>query len=406
MHGRYPLLLLVGIQPGRHEITTWAHPTKVAAVFGTRPEAIKMMPVLREINARRRTFIPCNIITSQHTDLLDPLLLQFDLTAHYCLHVLNAGQTLDQLLSRLLAALDGVLEEASPDILLVQGDTTSALAGGLAAHHRRIPVVHIEAGLRSGNRFSPFPEEMNRRLITQLAHYHMAATQYNVQTLLAEGVPSEQVFLTGNPIVDALRTVLASTEPSDRLLRLLEELKGRRIIVLTSHRRENIGDSMRGYFEVLRDFIGGQPDLSLVFPVHPNPAVRRECTRAGLSGPWIKLIDPLVYSDFLHLLSKAWLVVSDSGGIQEEVPSLGKPLLVIRENTERPEAIRSGCARLVGSHPANLASMLDELTVDDTWIRSVQRVENPFGDGHSAKAIVDALMTILDFGANEDRMAS
>jgi UDP-N-acetylglucosamine 2-epimerase (non-hydrolysing) len=388
------------------EITGWAHATKVAAVFGTRPEAIKMMPVLREISARRRTFISCNIVTSQHTNLLDPLLLQFELAAHYRLKVLRPGQTLDQLLSRLLAALDEVLEQASPDILLVQGDTTSALAGGLAAHHHKIPVVHIEAGLRSGNRFSPFPEEMNRRLITQLATYHMAATPHNVQTLLAEGVPPQQIFLTGNPIVDALEMVLASTEPSNRVHALLQELKSRRIIVLTSHRRENFGETMRGYFEVLRDFVTRHTDFALIFPVHPNPAVRLECRRAGLAGSSIKLIDPLVYSDFLHLLSKAWLVVSDSGGIQEEAPSLGKPLLVIRANTERPEAITCGCARLVGGPPDNLACILDELAVDDAWVQSVRQTPNPFGNGHSAKAIVDALASIHDVDAGQGRMAS
>jgi UDP-N-acetylglucosamine 2-epimerase (non-hydrolysing) len=383
-----------------------AHPLKIAAVFGTRPEAIKMMPVLREIGARAPTFSLCNIITSQHTDLLDPLLLRFQLSAHHCLGVLRPGQTLDQLLSRLLAALDTVLEQAAPDLLLVQGDTTSALAGSLAAHHHRIPVVHIEAGLRSGDRLSPFPEEMNRRLITRLATYHMAATPHNVQTLLAEGVPPEHIFLTGNPIVDALEMMLASTKPSDQLLRLLDDIEGQRIIVLTSHRRENFGTTMRGYFEVLRQFVEAHSDVTLIFPVHPNPAVRQECGRVGLSGPSIRLIEPLIYSDFLHLLCKAWLVVSDSGGVQEEVPSLGKPLLVIRENTERPEALTSGCARLVGRSPETLARMLDELAADDTWIRSVRGIANPFGNGHSAKAIVDSFTTALNVVESEGLMAS
>jgi UDP-N-acetylglucosamine 2-epimerase (non-hydrolysing) len=383
-----------------------AHSTKVAAVFGTRPEAIKMMPVLREIGARTSSFTLCNIITSQHTDLLDPLLECFQMRAHYSLSVLRPGQTLDQLLSRLLAALDAVLEQVCPDVLLVQGDTTSALAGGLAAHHHKIPVAHVEAGLRSGNRLSPFPEEMNRRLITQLATYHMAATPHNVETLLSEGVPPERIFLTGNPIVDALHTVLATAQPSDQLRRLLADLEGRRLIVLTSHRRENFGETMRGYFEVLRDFVAQHSDVALVFPVHPNPAVRRECARAGLSGPAVRLIDPLVYSDFLQLLCRAWLVVSDSGGVQEEAPSLGKPLLVIRENTERPEAVAAGCARLVGGRPENLARMLAHLAVDDTWIRGVRSIANPFGDGNSAKAIVDALTSALHPVAAERLRAS
>ncbi len=368
---------------------------KVASVFGTRPEAIKMLPIMRELASRPSRFTTCNIITSQHTDLLDPLLDYFGIEPDHRLGVLREGQSLDQLLARLLTKLDEVLDEVRPDILLVQGDTTSALAGALTAHHRKIPVVHIEAGLRSGNRYSPFPEELNRRLITQLASHHMAATSLNVDNLLREGVQQESIVLTGNPVVDALLWVRSSTKPSPPMRELLAEAQGRKLLVLTSHRRESFGPMMRGNLAALSDFVNRHEDVMLVFPVHPNPSVRAEAMRTLNASDRIKLIDPLLYPDFLHLLSAAWLIVSDSGGIQEEAPTLGKALLVLRENTERPEVITCGCGRLAGGDPQKLARMLDEIYDDETWLRQVSQMENPFGRGDAAPRIVDAIADIL-----------
>lgn len=336
-----------------------------------------------------------NIISWQHDDLLVPLLELFDVTVHRGLGVSRQRQTLDELVSKLLNELTATLEELSPDIVMIQGDTATALAGALSAHHHRIPVVHIEAGLRSGNRYSPFPEEMYRQMITRLATYHMAATPANVEALRAEAVPEENIYLTGNPVVDAVKSVLTQAEPSKHVRGLIDQLRGQRTIVMTTHRRENFGQVMRTHLSILRDFVDSHEDVSLVFPVHPNPAVRAECEELGMSGPRIHLIAPLIYPDFIHLLNSAWLVASDSGGVQEEVPTLRKPLLVLRENTERPEVVESGFARLVGPHPHRLADMLKELSNGGSWLRTVESADNPFGDGTSGVRIVNAISDFL-----------
>jgi len=295
------------------------------------------------------------------------------------------------LLSRLLKALDVVLDNDVPSIILVQGDTTSALAGALAAHHRKIPLAHVEAGLRSGDRYSPFPEEMNRRLVTQLANLHMAATQRSVDLLLGEQIAPDRIFLTGNPIVDAVHEVQKTSQPSRSVADIIASVEDRKLIVLTSHRRESFGTVMRKNLEVLRNFVAAHEDVELVFPVHPNPAVRAACDEVLSSCPRVRLVKPMIYPDFIALLNRAWLIVSDSGGIQEEAPSLGKPLLVLRENTERPEAVECGCARLIGSDPCELKLQLERAYGGDPWIGSVASMENPFGDGNAARSIVDAV---------------
>ena len=353
------------------------------------------MPILRELQSRPREFESVAVVTSQHTDLLDPLLDLFAIRADHKLGVMRPGQSLDQLLGRLMLALDETLEATKPDVILVQGDTTSALAGALASHHRRIPLVHVEAGLRSGARYNPFPEEMNRRLITQLSTLHMAATQANVDTLLAEGVPPAQVVLTGNPVIDALQAVLKATEPGTALQMLLAPLAGKKLIVATSHRRESFGETMQDNLAALADFVSRHDDTALVLLVHPNPEVQRASARIAGSNERIKLLPPMLYPDFLHLLSASWLIVSDSGGIQEEAPTLGKPLLVMRKNTERPEVIACGAARLVGGDPRRLAEMLEEVYGDRSWLQSVQSIPNPFGDGHASRRIADAIAATL-----------
>lgn len=370
-------------------------PTKtVLTVFGTRPEAIKVAPVLRELRQRARVR-SVNVVTSQHTDLLLPFLRLFDIRADHDLQAMQPGQPLNQLLARLVAALDPVFAAEEPDLVMVQGDTTSALAGALAAFHRRIPLAHIEAGLRSANPLSPFPEEMNRRLISQLTSHHFAATDHNVRSLRAEGVPDAAITLTGNPVIDAVHWIMHEVPPSAPLLQLVDELRAFRLVVLTTHRRENFGAVMRDHLVTLRRFIDTHDDTALVFPVHANPAVR-EVAYAVLDGnPRIRLIAPLDYPDFLHLMSHAWLIASDSGGVQEEVPTLGKPLLVLRENTERPEALACGVARLVGHSGDRLWELLEEASQDDGWVQQVKRVANPFGRGDSGVRIVDAIEDIL-----------
>jgi UDP-N-acetylglucosamine 2-epimerase (non-hydrolysing) len=280
-------------------------------------------------------------------------------------------------------------------MVLVQGDTTTAMAGALAAFHRRIPVGHVEAGLRSGNRLSPFPEEMNRRVITQVATLHFAATTNNVANLREGRVPETDIVLTGNPVVDALQWVLEHGRPSKAIEDLIERLKGQKVILLTTHRRESFGEVMLENLRVLQRFVAQHPDISLVFPVHPNPAVRAPTEEVLKGQGRVHLLDPLGYFDFVHLLANAWLAVSDSGGVQEEAPSLGVPLLVIRENTERPEALETGVARLVGGSPARLDEMLDEVYRDDSWIRQVRETENPFGTGDARIRIVDAIERFL-----------
>ncbi len=364
---------------------------RVLTLFGTRPEVIKLAPVIRALEADDEAFSTFNVASGQHTDLLYPFADRFGVRIHADLKVMEPGQTLSGVCSRVLTLLDPILVAERPDVVLVQGDTTTALAGAMAAFHRKIPVGHVEAGLRSGDPLSPFPEEMNRRLITRLASFHFAATEDNRATLLREGVEDEGIFVTGNPVVDALKRVLASASPGPEVQDLLTRTEGLRRIVLTTHRRESFGETMSGNLEVLRRFVEGHDDVALVFPVHPNPVVV-ETTAAILSGhPRIHLVTPLGYEDFVLLLSSAWLLVSDSGGVQEEAPTLGKPLLVLRGNTERPEALRSGVARLVGGDPRRLAEMLEEAERPGSWAEKVRGAENPFGQGDSGHRIARVL---------------
>jgi UDP-N-acetylglucosamine 2-epimerase (non-hydrolysing) len=371
---------------------------RVLTLFGTRPEIIKLAPVLEELEERADRFETVNVSSSQHTDLLHPFARHFGVRIDHDLAVMQEDQSPAQVASRVLAAMDPLLERERPDVVLVQGDTTTAMAGALAAFLRRVPLGHVEAGLRTGDPLSPYPEEMNRRLITRLASCHFAATPHNVDTLLAEGVSKEKIFLTGNPVVDSLLRTIERDRPSAELESRLAAIGDARLLVLTTHRRESFGEVMAGNLAVLRRFVERHEDVVLAFPVHPNPRVR-EPTREQLEGaPRVLLLDPLGYPDFIHLLSRAWLVVSDSGGVQEEAPTLGVPLLVLRENTERPEAIQAGVARLVGGAPERLEAMLEEVYGDDTWVRRVGETENPFGRGDSGRRIADALTLFTDPG--------
>ena len=381
-------------RPGAGPSGRWL---KVMCVFGTRPELIKFLPVLRELR-RRRGVTPVTVLTSQHTDLVRPLIDLWQIEVHHDLHAMVHGQTLNSLVSRLLARLDEVLAAEAPDIVLVQGDTASAFAAAMAAFHRRIPVGHIEAGLRSGRRDSPFPEELNRRLVTSLSTLHFAPTARNAATLRAEGVAPERIILSGNPVVDAVALVRGRQEPSAPVADLLRRLKGGRTILLTTHRRESFGALMRDRLRVLRRFVEERPDVSLIFPVHSNPAVAEVAMRELGDLNRVHLLPPLDYPDFLHCLAEAWLVVSDSGGVQEEAPSLGKPLLIIRENTERPEVVEAGVARLVGDSAERLWGELLAAEAPGSWAGRVCPIENPFGQGDSARRIVDA---VLDWKAAE-----
>ena len=359
---------------------------KILVLFGTRPEAIKLAPVVREL--RRNLFQTVVVSSSQHKELLKPFLKMLDIKADFDLRVMTKNQTPNEVCSRVLAKLDRILAEEKPDLILVQGDTTTALAGALAGFNRQVAVGHVEAGLRSGDLYSPFPEELNRRLVSQIAEFHFAATERNRRSLLAEGVPMEKIFVTGNTVVDTLQYILKNLAPSEKIGGLIKETKDFKRILLTTHRRESFGAKMSGNLRVLRDFVEKRRDVCLFFPVHPNPNVQA-VTKEILAGrERIYLLEPLVYTDFVALMQAVWLIVSDSGGIQEEAPSLGKPLLVLRENTERPEAMRAGVAKLVGGNPQTLARLLEENYAVDSWTRSVREVANPFGDGRAARRIV------------------
>lgn len=359
---------------------------KVLVLFGTRPEAIKLAPVIHEL--RERFFQTIVVSSSQHKHIIKPFLETLKVDVDFDLGVMRRNQSPNEVCSRVMAKLDRILESEQPDVILVQGDTTTALAGALAGFNRRIPVGHVEAGLRSGNLMSPFPEEMNRRVISQIASFHFAATEKNRRNLVSENVPSEKVFVTGNPVVDSLKYMLKNLKPDPDIAALIKKTEGKKRILVTTHRRESFGTAMTGNLKVLADFVHKRPDVCLFFPVHPNPNVKGVAKEILGGHERIHLLEPLDYSDFLAIMKAAWLIVSDSGGVQEEAPSLGKPLLVIRENTERPEAIRAGVSKLVGSSPGALKQLLEENYAVETWIKSVKEVANPFGDGKASARIV------------------
>ena len=367
---------------------------KVLTLFGTRPEVIKLAPVIRELEAPGTRYETVTVASGQHRELVRSLSGLFGLRVDHDLACMRPGQSPSRLCARILEALDPLLADEAPDLVLVQGDTTTALAGALAAFHRQIAVGHVEAGLRSGDPSSPFPEEMNRRLVSRMATWNFAPTPLNRATLLDEGVPAEQVFVTGNPVVDALRHILATAEPTSPLRELLDATDGLELIVFTMHRRENHGRFMQTCLRRLATFVASRPETALVFPVHPNPAVVA-AARVLQGRPRVHLIEPLDYPDFIHLLSRAHLIISDSGGVQEEAPTLGKPLIVLRAQTERHEALTCGVARLLGPDPERLRPLLEEAFEEHSWTRRVHRVPNPFGSGDAARRIVSAIQNVL-----------
>ena len=371
-----------------------ARQKKVLTIFATRPEVIKLAPIIHELDGDGIKVF--NVASGQHKEILYPFINLFGVRIDCDLQILQLNQTPNQVCSRVLAELDPVLSKEKPALLLVQGDTTTALAGALGAFYQQIPIAHVEAGLRSGNSRSPYPEEMNRRLISRLATYHFAATSNNRNVLLAEGVDRARIFVTGNPVVDSLHAILKGSKPSLDLAQVLEATKSLKRVILTTHRRESFGTTMVENLNVIRQFTDQHEDLATIFPVHPNPAVAVPAQEILGDHPRIHLIPPLNYSDFIVLLSHAWIIVSDSGGVQEEVPTLGKPLLILRENTERSEALESGVAKLVGGDPKKLAKMLKEAHQSDSWVYRVRTVSNPFGRGDSARQICKIIVRLLN----------
>lgn len=378
------------VSPGRtRKLTSFQSRPKVLVLFGTRPEVIKLAPVIHEL--KRREIDTVVISSSQHKQLLRSFVKLLNVKVDFDLGVMKANQTPNLICSRVLSKLDALLEHEKPDLIVVQGDTTTTLAGALAGFNRRIPVAHVEAGLRSGDLLSPFPEEMNRRVVSKVATLHLAATESNRRNLIAEGLTKDSIIVTGNPVVDSLQDMANNSEPSLEIKKLIEATDGKKRILLTTHRRESFGKTMLANLRVLADFVKRRRDVCLIFPVHPNPNVLDATKRILSDEDRVHLLKPLGYLDFVALMKASWLIVSDSGGVQEEAPSLGKPLLVLRENTERSEAIDAGVARLVGGDAKELKSMLEANYESDLWVTSVSKVPNPFGDGTASVQIVNAI---------------
>ena len=365
---------------------------KVMTIFGTRPEAIKMAPVVLELQKHPEQIQSLVAVTAQHREMLDQVLHLFRINPDYDLDIMSPSQTLFDITCRALNGLNEVLAEARPDLVLVHGDTTTTFVGALAAFYHQIPVGHVEAGLRTGNKYSPYPEEMNRKLAGALTDLHFAPTATARQNLLRENIDPESIFVTGNTVIDAL---LATVKPdfrfADELLTSLD-FTGQRVILVTTHRRENLGEPMRHVYQALKRIVTEFPDVEVVFPVHRNPKVR-EVVEAVLGHlPRVHLTDPLDYEPFVNLMARSTLILTDSGGIQEEAPSLGKPVLVLRDTTERPEAIEAGTVRLIGTTEETVYQEAKILLTDSARYRAMSEAANPYGDGRAAQRIVRTIL--------------
>lgn len=368
-------------------------PVRILIVFGTRPEAIKLFPVVHALKADT-LFAPIVCVSAQHREMLDQVLEIAGIEPDHDLDVMKPDQSLDELTARLLTGLGRVMDEVRPARVMVQGDTATAMCGALAAYYRKIPVDHVEAGLRSGNIYHPWPEEVNRKIIGSMASLHFAPTETAAQALLGENVDAPRVHVTGNTVIDALQWVTKRIGEEGSLASGLAEIErrfaGKRIIGVTSHRRENFGGGLEAIAEAIRQ-IAARPDVALIFPVHPNPNVRKVMGGAlsGLAN--VALIDPLDYPNFARLLAISEIMLTDSGGVQEEAPALGKPVLVMRETTERPEGVAAGTAKLVGTDAARIVTEISTLLDDKAAYEQMARAHNPFGDGQSARRIVELL---------------
>ncbi len=362
---------------------------KVMTIFGTRPEAIKMAPVVKAL-AEAPDMDPIVTVTAQHRDMLDQVLRLFDITPDYDLNIMSPGQTLYDVTDRALLGLKSVLEEAKPDVVLVHGDTTTTFAGALASFYQEIPVGHVEAGLRTGNIYSPFPEEMNRKLTGSLATYHFAPTSSSESNLVKENINQDHLYVTGNTVIDALATTVREDYVfKEEAINALDSTK--RIVLVTTHRRENLGEPMRHVYGAIRQLVEEFEDIQIVFPVHKNPKVRQVVQEELGTVERVTLIDPLDYEPFANLMAKSYLILTDSGGIQEEAPALGKPVLVLRDTTERPEAVTAGTVRLVGTDKDAVHDAAYELLHDEDAYKIMSNSVNPYGDGQASRRIVEAL---------------
>ncbi len=365
---------------------------KVMTIFGTRPEAIKMCPVVLELAKYPEYIEPVVAVTAQHREMLDQVLQLFKVKPDYDLNIMTAGQTLYDVTCRALMGLKDVLEEAQPDLVLVHGDTTTTFVGTLAAYYKQIPVGHVEAGLRTGNKYSPFPEEMNRKLTAAMADYHFAPTRNAANNLLKENIPEGNIYVTGNTVIDALQaTVKKEFDFKNPKLEAAIQ-SDHKLILMTTHRRENLGMPMRHVYQALKEVLKDNPDAEAIFPMHKNPKVREVAEQVLGKMPRVHLLEPVDYEPFVNLMDRVDIVLTDSGGIQEEAPALGKPVLVLRNTTERPEAVTAGTVKLIGTGKEDVYAATSRLLRDPKYYQQMAEAVNPYGDGKAAQRIVTYLL--------------
>lgn len=372
---------------------------KVLIVFGTRPEAIKMVPLVKEFEKYPKDFEMKVCVTAQHREMLDQVLELFEVKPHYDLNIMKAGQDLYDITAKVLLGMRDVLQEFQPDVVLVHGDTTTTIAATLSAFYQKIPVGHVEAGLRTGDIYSPWPEEANRLLTTQITKYHFAPTQKNKENLLKEHIAEHDIVITGNTVID---TLFMAVEKLNNDTNLKENIKNsiaqqgytvtdRKLVLVTGHRRENFGDGFLNICKALKELAETHSDVDFVYPVHLNPNVQKPVKEILSDIANVYLIDPLEYLPFVYLLDSSYLVLTDSGGVQEEAPSLGKPVLVMRDTTERPEAVEAGTVVLVGTNVKNIKANVSRLLENETYYKKMAYAHNPYGDGNACSKIVNFL---------------
>lgn len=365
---------------------------KVMTIFGTRPEAIKMAPLVLELQKHPEQIESIVTVTAQHRQMLDQVLETFNITPDYDLNIMKDRQTLIDVTTNALKGLDEVMKEAKPDIVLVHGDTSTTFVGSLAAFYNQIAIGHVEAGLRTGNKYSPYPEEMNRQLTGVMADLHFAPTEQSRDNLLKENKLDEAIYVTGNTAIDALRT----TVQDDYTHPVLEQVGSDRMILLTAHRRENLGQPMRNMFKAIKRLLAEHDDVQVVYPVHMNPAVREIANEVLGGDDRVQLIEPLEVFDFHNFAARSFMILTDSGGVQEEAPSLAKPVLVLRDTTERPEGIAAGTLKLAGTEEETIYTLAKELLTDEEAYAKMAHASNPYGDGHASERIVESLLMFLN----------
>ncbi|MBO5478410.1 MAG: UDP-N-acetylglucosamine 2-epimerase (non-hydrolyzing) [Clostridia bacterium] len=360
---------------------------KVMVIFGTRPEAIKVAPVIKELQTRPET-TPIVCVTGQHRQMLDQVLKAFDIVPDFDLNIMQQGQTLADITTRVLKGMEEVFTQVKPDIILVHGDTTTTFAASLAAFYHQIPIGHIEAGLRTYNKYAPYPEEMNRQMVSNLSDIHFAPTKETKENLIRENKKENSIIVTGNTAIDALKTTVIKDYKND----IIDELENKRIILLTAHRRENLGKPLENIFKAVKRIVAEYQDVVVIYPVHKNPQIRKKVEELFEGEDRIKLIEPLDVFDFHNFISKSYFILTDSGGIQEEAPAMGKPVLVLRDTTERPEGVEAGTLKLVGTNEENIYQRTKELLDSPQEYERMSKSANPYGDGNASKRIVDEII--------------